>query len=339
MAMDVDATTAFLNLALPHGSACNTTLDLDDTPMEDVDDTTSTSTLATTFPRFRDLPAELRDNILDFSLLNNTELKLAKGSKDRKIVRSDVESMRDFFDDQMSRNSSFAAMMTEKPYAIHASVRNAADTNILLVDKEMREEYRRRANLHMFLEFKDHEQYAFAPFTVPAAMKAVFYIVFHILLFCHTCPLATHLSEKTCHAAGELLRHIEVIKDVLSQMTTLKEVYIFAHICHDSYKIGSKLRAPCEQIVERMMPKLQDVDSVSRVLLYRHDHCSKTNLKGPKEVLYEWRDGKVTFVEPPPGQEENKDENKVGNEDEEEGDDGNSTDESFDDAVEQVEAT
>jgi hypothetical protein len=248
--------------------------------------------------RLNDLPRELRDNIFDHALIEDTTFSLTeKETKDQEAEHVEIAE-RDT-DTPMPDADPLDEALSLPPLAVptlHASMRFHADVNILLANKQMKEEYEKRAKPTMELVLKDHQDYSFQQVTLPAHAKEVRTLEIHLILFCHNCPISAHTGEDSCHAAMELRNHRSWIEKLLPQMEQLRNLSIFAHICHDTFKLGDKLKLPCEAIVKTKVKDVLMWKGMKRFVIYRYDFSPRQDLEGPKEMIYEWEDGKEKEV-------------------------------------------
>ncbi|KAK5171930.1 uncharacterized protein LTR77_003567 [Saxophila tyrrhenica] len=186
--------------------------------------------------------------------------------------------------------------------ALHATIRNKANVNMLLADKQINAEYESRADRAMELVLTDHQDFTFQAFHIPSFVAKIQILEVNLILFCHACFRATHTTDISCHGVLELVRHCKWIDDLRQQMPKLKKLSIFAHICYDSFKVGGKTRPPCEKLVTKRMKALQGPGVIHHIRVYcaEFDQHSGRSLDGPKELVYEWKDGEVIKVKKGP---------------------------------------
>ncbi len=272
--------------------------------------------------RLNDLPQELKDNIYDHALVEETTFNLI--DKDDKAKPAQVSSSTERATDEVMADANAlpvdegVMMGGTHQAAPRATMRFRADTNILLANKLISQEYKKRARASMQLILKDHHEYSFQPVRLSHHAKDVRSLDLYLILFCHTCPLHPHLSSHDCNAKVEVQNHRQWIDNLLAQMQQLRHLRIFAHICHGGFKLGDKTKLPCEEILkatirrnraERSRSASKDVQSrdgwlelkgLRRFVLYRaHFDTNKNEMDGPKEVLFDWQNGEEKIVKKP----------------------------------------
>jgi hypothetical protein len=252
--------------------------------------------------RLGDLPLELRDHIYDHSMVHETPVSLNGykiSTKESESAEEIHHAEREDVDTDMAMDPVDSDMQDLPPPPTPtpaASMKFHADCNVLLANRALKREYEQRALPARVLVLKDHENYSFQNFTLPDHAKSVRGLELHLIFFCHLCTLASHLIPGTCYAALEALKHREWITNLLPQLGNLRELEIFAHICHQSYELGDKKQLPCVPYVQTEIKKLEATPALKHLVLYRHDFVADNNLNGPKEVLYGWKDGEEVPV-------------------------------------------
>ena len=235
------------------------------------------------FPLF-DLPRELRDNIYDYALVENSTFQLISQAS----RRSDDEADRDVTPrPEDALDESLGPPAPPVP-CLTASVKLRASTNLLLAGSSLKQEYEERAKQNMVVVLKDHDHYGFQPVKFPEQATTLQNLELHLVLFCHDCLLGNRVEEKSCHAAGELNSHRAWIEKLLPELKELRSLTIHAYLAHDRYRTGSKDKIPCERIVEPKFQQLRQLPNVKKLTLCKYDYHSNPDLDGPKAVIFEW---------------------------------------------------
>ena len=169
-------------------------------------------------------------------------------------------------------------------------------------DSTVETEYRARAKYFGTLVLSDHDQYSFQFFTVPDEAKEVWWLDLHIILFCHMGVTHAGGTPATCQAVSEVTEHRRWIENVLAQLPKLKGVTIHAYLCHHTYLFGSRVRVPCEGIIERKVLELTNLPKIKELSLYKYEFSAKPDLTGPRMLMVHWPSqiGAPRAAPPPP---------------------------------------
>jgi hypothetical protein len=271
---------------------CSTSLVMDVDDKEDVQMAPADVSEGPDFFDYRSLPQELRDAILEELFASRVDFELAPHPAE--LLKSSSNTGNSA---QAGRDDA-AASEEEEPIDLpEAHVKYLKATNILLVSKDIKEDYENQWKKHAVFVLNDHDHYNFKRFLVPTHLLNITNVEMNIILFCHRCLHCVHKSKDSCRAVKEIGFHEPWIATTIEQLKNLRNLVIHIYLSNVAYN-APRDSVPCEQYVIDTISQYHALPCLQLLDVCKYDYTRHPAFDGPKVKIHEWtRTGGVSDIQ------------------------------------------